>query len=62
MITVAFSVNGKVRVKKEVEFDLSEKDLEQTALDEEGIKKYIFGKDIVKIIVVKNRAVNVVVK
>jgi len=41
---------------------MSEKDLEQIALDEEGIKKYILGKDIVKIIVVKNRAVNVVVK
>jgi leucyl-tRNA synthetase len=62
MVMVAFSVNGKVRVKKEVEFELSEKELEQVALDEEGIKKYIYGKDIVKIIVVKNRAVNIVVK
>jgi len=62
LITVAFSVNGKVRVKKEVETDLSEKDLEQIALDEEGIKKYIIGKQIIKIIIVKNRMVNVVVK
>lgn len=62
LITVAFSVNGKVRAKKEVEVDLSDKDLEQTALDEESIKKHIYGKQIVKIIIVKNKMVNVVVK
>jgi len=62
MVTIAFSVNGKVRSKREVDFDADEKTLEQTALDDEGIKKHISGKEIVKIIVVKNRAVNVVVK
>ncbi|MFA5011912.1 MAG: leucine--tRNA ligase [Ignavibacteria bacterium] len=62
LITVAFSVNGKVRVKKEVENDLLEKDLEQIALDDESIKKHIFGKDIIKIIIVRNKMVNIVVK
>lgn len=62
LITVAFSVNGKVRSKKEVENDLSEKDLEQIALDDESIKKHISGKQIIKIIIVKNKMVNIVCK
>ncbi|MFZ4591849.1 MAG: leucine--tRNA ligase [Ignavibacteria bacterium] len=62
LVTVAFSVNGKVRAKKEVEYDMSEKDLEQNALDEESVKKHIYGKQVVKIIVVRNKMVNVVVK
>jgi len=62
LVTVAFSVNGKVRAKKEVAFDMNEKDLEQNALDEESVKKHIYGKQVVKIIVVRNKMVNVVVK
>lgn len=62
LITVAFSVNGKVRSKKEVELDTNEKDLEQAAMDDPVILRHIMGKDIVKIIVVKNRMVNIVVK
>ncbi|MCE1164816.1 MAG: leucine--tRNA ligase [Bacteroidetes bacterium] len=61
-ITVAFSVNGKVRSKKSVDADLSEKDLEQAAFDDEAVKKHIMGKDIVRIIVVKNKMVNIVVR
>jgi leucyl-tRNA synthetase len=62
LITVTFSVNGKMRSKKEVEADTNEKDLEQAAMDDPVILKHIMGKDIVKIIVVKNRMVNIVVK
>lgn len=62
LITVAFSVNGKVRSKKEVEIDTNEKDLEQAAMDDPVILRHIMGKDIVKIIVVKNRMVNIVIK
>jgi leucyl-tRNA synthetase len=62
MVTIAFSVNGKVRSKKEIDYDSDEKALEQAALDDEKIRKYIYGKEIVKIIVVKNRMVNIVVK
>lgn len=62
LITVAFSVNGKVRSKKEVEIDTNEKDLEQVAMDDPTILRHIMGKDIIKIIVVKNRMVNIVVK
>lgn len=62
LVTVAFSVNGKVRAKKQVAFDMNEKDLEQNALDEELVKKHIYGKQVVKIIIVRNKMVNVVVR
>ncbi|MGB9696276.1 MAG: leucine--tRNA ligase [Ignavibacteria bacterium] len=61
-IVVAFSVNGKVRSKKEVEFGLDEKQLEQLAMDDPVILKHIMGKDIVKVIVVRNKMVNIVVR
>ena len=61
-VVVAFSVNGKVRAKVEMERDADEKTLEHAALESEIIKKYISGMQIVKIIVVKNKMVNVVVK
>lgn len=60
-ITIVFSVNGKVRGKKEMDADLEE-ELEQAALDDESVRKHIYGKNIVKIIVVKNKMVNIVVK
>lgn len=61
-VVVAFSVNGKVRSKKEVEFGLDEKQLEQLAMDDPVILKHIMGKNIIKVIVVRNKMVNIVVK
>ena len=61
-ITVMFSVNGKVRSKAEVDAGTDEKILEETALADAMIQKYIAGKHVVKIIVVKNKMVNIVVK
>ena len=62
MLTIVFSVNGKVRGKKDMPPDLDDKELEQAALDDANVIKNIMGKDIVKIIVVKNKMVNIVVK
>ncbi len=62
VVTLIFQVNGKIRAKQEMEFDTDEKTLEDTALDNENVKKHILGKQIVKIITVKNKMVNVVVK
>jgi leucyl-tRNA synthetase len=61
-VTIAFSVNGKLRSKMDMDFDTDEKILEQTALTDEKVLKHITGKEIVKIISVKNRMVNIVVK
>jgi leucyl-tRNA synthetase len=61
-ITIVFSVNGKVRGKKEMDADLPDKELEQAALDDINIKKHLEGKQIIRIITVKNKMVNIVVK
>jgi leucyl-tRNA synthetase len=62
VVTLIFQVNGKIRSKQEMEFDTDEKTLEDAALDNENVKKHILGKQIVKIITVKNKMVNIVVK
>ncbi len=61
-VTIVFQVNGKVRAKEEMNADTDEKSLEDAALDNENVKKHILGKQIVRIITVKNKTVNIVVK
>ena len=59
-ISVAVSVNGKLRATLEVKPDLDEEELKKLALDLEAIKRHTEGKEIKKIIVVKNKIVNIV--
>ncbi len=61
-VTIAVSVNGKVRSTIEVGVNDSEEDIKAKALKEENIIKHIDSKEIVKIIVVKGKIVNIVVK
>jgi leucyl-tRNA synthetase len=61
-VEVVLQVNGKVRGKMEVAAGLGEEDLEARARADEGIKKHMEGKKVVKAIVVKNRLVNLVVE
>jgi len=62
MVTVVFSVNGKVRAKVDVAKDISSEDLINMALDNDRIKEYTEGKQIIKKIAVPNKLVNIVVK
>ena len=58
-------VNGKLRARIEWEKDASEeslKKLQDLALENESVKKATGGKNVVKIIVVKNRIVNIVAR
>lgn len=55
-------VNGKVRGKVEVERDTSKEDMEKLALNIENVKNHIEGKEIIKVIVVPRKLVNIVVK
>jgi leucyl-tRNA synthetase len=61
-VTIVFSVNGKVRSKAEMTIDSDDKSLQQAAMDDPVIIKHITGKNIIKIITVKNKMVNLVVK
>lgn len=61
-VTIAVQVNGKLRATLEVASNTAKAELEEQALVMEGVKPHIAGKQIVKIIVVPNRIVNIVVK
>ena len=59
---LVFQVNGKVRGKMEVAKETSKQEMEKLAKENENVKKFIEGKEIVKIITIKGKLVNIVVK
>lgn len=61
-VEVVVQVNGKVRAKILVPADITEKELESTAMSNEKISSYLQNKQIIKIITVPNKLVNIVVK
>ena len=61
-VTVVFQVNGKVREKIELQAGLDAEALKERVFSEEAVRKRIEGKDIVRVIAVPDRLVNVVVK
>lgn len=61
-ISLVVQVNGKVRLNIEVEADITEDEAKEKALSNEVIKKWIDGKEIIKIIFVKGKLVNIVIK
>ena len=61
-IEIPVQINGKMRSRFLASPDASKEDLETAALNDAKVKEHIEGKQIVKIIVVPNRLVNVVVK
>ena len=55
-------VNGKVRGKIDVSSDISKEEMEKLALESENVKKYTEGKEIIKVITVPKKLVNIVVR
>jgi len=62
MVTIVYSVNGKVRGKEELPSDISGEELEKKALTNENVLKHIRDKEVVKVIVVPAKMVNIVIK
>ncbi len=60
--SIAVQVNGKVRSTITISIEDTEEEVKEKALNEENVKKYTDGKEIVKVIVIPNRIVNIVVK
>ena len=56
------SINGKMRDKFIAPMNTPNAELEKTALETEGAKKFMEGKTPVKVIVVPNKLVNIVIK
>ena len=61
-IEIVVQIKGKVRAKLMVAKDLSREELQEVALANEKVKAEIDGKEIVKVISVPNKLVNIVVK
>ena len=59
---IAVQVNGKVRATIKVNIKDSEDTIRDKALNEENVIRHIDGKEIVKVIVIKGKIVNIVVK
>ena len=59
---IAVQVNGKVRATIEINIEDDEQSIKEKAMDAENVIKHIEGKEIVKVIVIKGKIVNIVVK
>ena len=61
-ISIVLQVNGKLRANMLISIEDSEDKIKNKALSEENIKKFTTDKEIIKIIYVKNKLINFVVK
>lgn len=61
-LTIGVQVNGKLRGTITVPVDMSEEEIKEMAFNEENVKRHIDGKEIVKVIVIKGKIVNIVIK
>ncbi len=60
-ITIVIQVKGKVRSRLQVSLGTSDDELREMAVNDEKTKKFIGNKPIKKIIVVKNKLINIVI-
>ena len=60
-VNIAVSVNGKLRATLEIDKDSDDEEVKKMALELENVKKFTEGLNIKKIIVVRNKIVNIVV-
>ena len=61
-VTLGVSFNGKTRFTLDFAADATKEEIEKTTLASEQAQKYLDGKQIVKVIVVPGRIVNIVIK
>lgn len=61
-VEIAIQVNGKIKARINVPSDLAEEGIKTASLENEDVLASTVGKTIVKVIVIKGRLVNIVVK
>ena len=61
-MTIGVQVNGKLRGTIDISVDEDEESIKTKAMEVENVSKFLEGHDIVKIIVIKNKIVNIVIK
>jgi leucyl-tRNA synthetase len=60
-VEIAVQVNGKVRARFTVARGASQEDVVGRAMQEEGVKKFVDGQKVKKVVYVQDRLVNLVV-
>ncbi|WP_234122632.1 leucine--tRNA ligase [Clostridium hydrogenum] len=61
-VEIAVQLNGKIKTRIMIPSNLSQEEIQNAALNDENVKTAIADKTVVKVIVIKGRLVNVVVK
>jgi len=61
-IEIVVQINGKVRDRIVVPVGLTAKELEAKAFEQERVKALVAGKQVVKVVCVPQKLVNIVVK
>jgi leucyl-tRNA synthetase len=62
VVEIAIQINGKVKGRIEIPTSATEKEIEQLVMENNEVKEMLEGKQIVKLVVIKNRLVNIVVR
>jgi len=61
-VTIAIQINGKLRDTMQFPIDSHDEIIKQAVLQNDVVKKYVDGKAIAKVVVVKNKLISIVVK
>ncbi|MDT8719022.1 leucine--tRNA ligase [Clostridium sp. 19966] len=61
-VEIAVQINGKIKAKVMIGTDMTEDEIKETALETPEVKALTEGKTVAKVIVIKGRLVNIVVK
>jgi leucyl-tRNA synthetase len=59
-VLIVVQVNGKLRSRMRLPVDLADEELTAKALADDGVRKFLQGRPVKKVIVVKNKLVNIV--
>lgn len=61
-VEIAIQISGKIRARINIPTNLSDDEIKEIALKEETIQNFLEGKNVLKVIVVKGKLVNIVAK
>ena len=61
-VEIAIQINGKIKARINIASDATEELIKETYLNSPEIKAALEGKTLVKVIVIKGRLVNIVIK
>ncbi len=61
-VEIVVQVNGKIKEKLNIAGDLSREEMQEVAMADESVKALVEGKNVVKVIAVPNKLINIVIK